>query len=856
MSPSQPAFGGGGQDAFITKLNAAGDALVYSTFLGGSLNDFARSIVVDTSGNAYLTGETRSDVDFPTVNALQPAYGGGISDAFVAKLNAAGDAVVYSTYLGGTFTDSSYGIAVDASGNAVLTGATISADFPTVSPLQPAGAGAFDGFISKLNAAGDALVYSTYFGGTSGDRGNSIAVDTAGNGYVAGSTDGAIPAAPRIDPLLGGKGDAFVAKLDAAGALVYGVSFGGSVSAETGEGIAVDAAGNAYVTGITFSTNFPTVSPVQAAHGGGARDAFAAELNAAGDALLFSTFLGGSDNFDQGWSIAVDASGNIYVTGRTSSTDFPTASALQPASGGGSDGFVVKIAPDAAGPAVTLSMTSLAFGNQVVNTTSSANQVTLTNSGSVDLNVGTLALAGTNPADFALQNDACTGAIVIPTNTCTFDVTFTPSAEGAGSATVTVPSDASSSPDQVNLDGTGVLPSAVSLSPASLTFMDQILATTSNAMQAMITNTGSADLNVGSLTLAGTNPGDFALQNDTCTGAAVTPTNSCSFEATFTPAAEGTRSATVNIPSNAASSPDSLNVTGTGVLPPAVDLSPASLTFSDQVVGSTSSAMNVTLTNTGGATLDITSIVVTADFDISTNTCGASVAGGSNCMIGVTFTPTATGALNGTLTVTDNASDSPQTVDLSGTGTDFALAVASGGSGSATLTAGGTAMYNLELDPTGFAGNVTLSCAFQGATPRGASCSVSPTSLMPNGIDPAPFTVNVMTTAQTMAAMQIGDYQSPLQAGILARHGVSLQLGLLSLLLVGLVVATLHRRPIGIRAAALLAGSMLFVLLLAACGREETAPVQTGTPAGSYSLTVTATASGVSRTTDLTLTVN
>jgi len=350
-SPLQPTYGSGTHDVFVAKLNAAGSALLYSTYLGGSGDDDARGIAVDAAGSAYVTGYTTSS-NFPTASPLQPANGGGDNDAFVAKLNPGGSALVYSTYLGGSGEDGGQGIAVDSSGNAYVAGWTRSTNFPTASPLQPAWGGgdwsAFDAFVAKLNAAGSALVYSTYLGGTGSDYGFAISVDSSGNAYVAGAT----PSTnfPTANPLqatnAGGWSDAFVAKLNPAGsALLYSTYLGGS-GEDVGSGIAVDSSGNAYVTGFTKSYNFPTVGPLQPAHGGWACcDAFAAKLNAAGSALVYSTYLGGSgEDFGQG--IAVDSSGNAYVTGRTYSTNFPTASPLQAAYGGWVfDAFVAKLNP-------------------------------------------------------------------------------------------------------------------------------------------------------------------------------------------------------------------------------------------------------------------------------------------------------------------------------------------------------------------------------------------------------------------------------------------------------------------------------------------------------------------------------
>jgi hypothetical protein len=345
-NPLQPSGGGSHYDAFVTKLNPAGSVLLYSTYLGGTLGDEScQGIAVDASGNAYLTGVTGS-ANFPTVNPVQAAYGGA-DDAFVAKLNAAGSALVYSTYLGGKDVDVGNSVAVDSMGNAYVTGLTFSMDFPTANALQPFPLN-HDAFVAKLNAAGSALLYSTYLGGFGNqERGFGIAVDISGNAYVTGGTDSnnfptTMNAVQRFYG--GGTSDVFVAKFNAAGsALLYSTYLGGSAG-DIGFGIAVDSSGSAYITGRTDSTDFPTASPVQPANGGGF-DAFVTKLNAAGSALVYSTYLGGSGTFaDEGYGIAVDVSGNAYVTGYTASTDFPIANPLPPGSLRGlSDAFAVKL---------------------------------------------------------------------------------------------------------------------------------------------------------------------------------------------------------------------------------------------------------------------------------------------------------------------------------------------------------------------------------------------------------------------------------------------------------------------------------------------------------------------------------
>jgi Tol biopolymer transport system component/lysophospholipase L1-like esterase len=358
-NPFQAAHAGGGYDAFVSKLNASGTALVYSTYLGGSRSDDALGIAVDSSGNAYVTGETCSP-DFPTLNPLQGLTTTDFPcvDAFVTKLNSSGSGLAYSTYLGGHGIDEGFGIAVDSSDGAYVTGQTLSGDFPTQNPLQGAYSGGGDAFVTKLNDSGSALLYSTYLGTGTGDDGNAIAVDSSGNAYVTGDTGGSdFPTQSALQATYGGGGaDAFVSKLNANGsAFVYSTFLGGS-GVDEGQDIAVDSSGNAYVTGGTYSIDFPTKNAVRGAYGGES-EAFISKLNTAGSALAYSTFLGGSA-YDQGYGIAVDSSGNAYVTGSTCSADFPIVNSLQGIYGGSTsspcgDAFVGKL--NAAGSALAYS---------------------------------------------------------------------------------------------------------------------------------------------------------------------------------------------------------------------------------------------------------------------------------------------------------------------------------------------------------------------------------------------------------------------------------------------------------------------------------------------------------------------
>jgi YVTN family beta-propeller protein len=358
--PVQNAFqtDDGGQDAFVAKVNAAGTALVYSTYLGGGADDQAYGIAVDGGGNAYVVGTTYSSDFLPAIttpNAYQHFYMGG-GDVFVARLDAAGD-VTYSTWLGGSGLDVGEAIGVDPSGAAYVTGYTYSTNFPSKSPLQSALAGGRDAFVAKLDPSqlqpADQLVYSTYLGGSGIDDGFAIAV-RALEAHVTGQTcSNDFPGASQslIQGTAAGGCDAFVARLNAAGALTWSTYLGGS-GWDKANDIALDAGGGVYVTGETASADFPGAdqSLIQDTHAGG-YDAFVTRLDPAGAAIVYSTYLGGAGD-ESGAGIAVDAAGRPHVAGwTTSATGFPQQQPVQPGFGGGAyDAFVAKI--DAAGAAL------------------------------------------------------------------------------------------------------------------------------------------------------------------------------------------------------------------------------------------------------------------------------------------------------------------------------------------------------------------------------------------------------------------------------------------------------------------------------------------------------------------------
>jgi uncharacterized protein (TIGR03437 family) len=392
-----------GAAAFVTKLNPTGAALLYSTYLGGGASYLggvsASAVAVDSSGNAYIAGVTDSSTFPVTPGAFQPAAKNNLaSNAFVTKLNPAGSALVYSTFLGGSGAgvfsigpaviqgDGASGLVVDSAGNAYITGFAYSTDFPVTAgafqstnkaAVPPGPGGVFPSynrstpFVTKLNATGTALLYSTYLGGSGGNSYNSdtataLAVDGSGNAYVTGraySTDFPVTAGafqPTNRAQANSAFDVFVTKLNSAGtALVYSTYLGGSGVAASGSGnppasgdgataLAVDGSGNAYIAGSASSANFPvTQGALQAAnHSASGSNAFVAQLNPSGNALIYATYLGGSGS-DSASGLALDGSGNAYITGNASSLNFPvTAGAFQTANHSanqGSNAFVAKL---------------------------------------------------------------------------------------------------------------------------------------------------------------------------------------------------------------------------------------------------------------------------------------------------------------------------------------------------------------------------------------------------------------------------------------------------------------------------------------------------------------------------------
>jgi hypothetical protein len=971
-------------DAFVTKLNAAGSALVYSTFLGSisapdstvSQVTAGRGIALDPSGNAYITGIT-SATDFPTANPLQATLKGP-NNAFVAELNASGSELVYSTYLGGSGSDAGNSIAVDSSGSAYVTGVTSSTDFPAVDPFQAtnkaaaAAPGSTTGFVAKLNPGGSALAYSTYLGGSWSDAGYGIAVDSSGDAYVVGSTESKdFPTANPVQSAFDGEQNAFVTELNPAGsALVYSTYLGGSVQ-DTATGVAVDSSDNVYVAGNTGSPDFPTVNPLQASNAGATgKNLFVARLSLgpapalsfSANSLSFGAVLENTTSTRESITVSnvgnapldisgIDANGEFALVTTTKSCSYgggtlqpatnctidltftPTTLAVSSGSVTVTDNapgspHTVQLAGSGAVSAADISPAVLNYNNTTIGTTSGPQAVTLTNTAPVALAVSNVTtssgwtqtnncmpsvpagtsctinvsfqptVGGTQAGALTVTDDALNGPQTVPLNgtglggvaslsptslnfgsqplsssgsavqwitllnsaagggsgvpeisvtgdfqqsngcdamtnlvtdsPCAISVWFQPTAVGlrAGTLTVTYPGSASG-PLTASLTGIGAAPEAA-VSTATLTFAGQPLGSASSALAVNLSNTGNAPLVVFGISASG----DFSETN-TC-GTSVSANGSCTINVTFTPTTPGARSGTLAITDNSnlsESSAQTVSLSGTGTAP-AANLSATSLSFAGQLVGTASSAQQVTLQNTGNLAMSFTGISLTgansSDFSMTQN-CGSSLAVNASCQIKVAFTPSAGGSLTGALTITDNAPDSPQTVQLSGTGMDFQL---SSTATSQTVSPGQVANYSLTLAPEGgFNQAVNLTCT---GAPSESTCTLTPNTVTLNGTASGTVAVAVSTTAPSLAPPQ-GRFLPPGFTGLGRMFWLYALLGLAGLA----TLAAARKRG----AAYLLGACVLLVILWSACGGGGTSvpPPSSGTPAGTYTVDVTAT---------------
>jgi hypothetical protein len=866
---------GGLIDAFVTKLNAGGASLNYSTYSGGSQNDYGNAIAVDSAGEAYVAGETNSNNFIATKGAFQAVNGQG-GDAFFMVLDPSGTApAVYATFLGGSGADAAEGIALSPSCvpsppttycDAYITGQTSSLNFPVSSTaFQKSPAGGTDAFVAEINPAASgtaSLIYSTYFGGTGNDIAYGVAVDATGDAYFAGSTTSSSKfpvSSGAYQSALSGTQDAFVAELDAGGStLAYSTYLGGS-GVDSAAAIAIDTTGDAFVTGNTTSTNFVPASVEAVAlqstcattSGALCDDAFVAAVGPGGTFLTFASYLGGGLH-DAGNAIAVDANDNVYVAGATLSTDFPsTAGVFQPAcatstTGACGNAFIAEIGPTA--PDVQLTPQIIPYGAQPLGVPSPSQTVTVTNNSGSAVTFSSIATTGNYQVN--TTGTSCFTSVPLSAGaSCAIAVSFTPNAAGDGGAnagTLVLTDNAAGSPQVALLKGTGVT-SVVALTPASLSFNSQFVGTTSAPQTVTLVNSGSATLNITSVAVTA---GAGFAQTNNC-GTSVAAGSSCTISVSFTPTGSGTASGTLSVTDNTTGSPQTVGLTGTGVSPTA-SLSATTVNFGSLLVGTGSTTpQKITLTNTGNANLSITSLSISgsnaSEFTINpANPCGSTVAQGSSCTIQINFKPVASNppTRSATLSITDNAPNSPQTVALTGMASDFQLSATPG---SQTVNPGQTTTYNLTVTPVGgFTGNVSLSCKGQ---PINTSCNVSLPTANLSGTSPVTATVTVVTSAPSAAPWNIGRYVNP-RGSTRMPWQVWLALGTL------LAILSFARRRA--RAYVLIAGMLIVVSLWMGCGSSLQAPanVAAGTPAGNYTLTLNGTAGGVGHTITTTLVVN
>jgi hypothetical protein len=851
--PFQMTYGGGASDAFVTELNATGNALVYSSYLGGSGADVGQGIAADSPGNAYVTGYTQS-ADFPhTANALQPSINGS-QDAFVTKVNLTGEALLYSSFLGGSEADVAQAIQIDSTGDMYITGYTFSTDFPMQAPLQKTNAGGADAFVTEIKDDFSTLVFSTYLGGSADDRAYGIALDSTLNVYITGATASQnFPTTSGVPQTsLHGASNAFVSKLNPTGSsLLYSMYLGGS-EVDQGNAIAVipsgTNAGAAFVTGFTESTDFPTVEPVQALLGlssittycgtAPCPNAFITQINPAGNALTYSTYLGGN-SYNSGQGIALDDTGDPYITGSTSSTNFPAiwgASYKQTLTGTAGNAFVAKIDP-ANEPNISIVPASLNFGNETLNVTSALQQVTIVNPSTETLNISSIVVGnvGTSSTVFT-ESDNCVGNLSGGGDSCTMNVAFTPNTTGSVSDEITITDNAAGvtgSLQYVNLTGFGsTVATAATVQPPSLSFNSTNVGSVSAPQNVTITNTGTEPLNITQFSTGTT--GDFAETNN-C-GAlqnTLAENQSCTISVTFSPKASGTRTALLAITDNATGSPQTVALTGIGAAEFTLTSPPPSTQYENPaLIGSTQTTLPIVAEGPSGFNGAITlacSAGTTCEFSTNPVYVGQSVT-----MTVSNLTTTLSNPYIFTVTGTSGSQTTSVQINLGFE--DFTLTVTPSID---TIEAGTTASYSVIVNPLyGFNQQVQLQC-YTGMPPD-SSCTFTPNATpTPNG-GPVSVTLSI-GTAKYIAPLTNtpprfpGGKLPPLIFGVLCLAGLtSLALGNRRRARHG----WLSSGWLGVRLATL---SLILALNLAMVACRSSVLVISGTTIGNYTITISGT---------------
>lgn len=729
-------------DAAITEIAPGGAKLVYSTLFGGNGNEATLSsggIAMDSSGNIFVAMDTQSTnlttapaASTSVTGPFRPAYGGGISDGFLAIFRPVATPTApnlkYCTYLGISAQATVTGVAVDSVGNAYITGYTSNPfdTLVTTNGFQTTYAGdPYDAFVMKILPSGNGpedLSYGTYLGGAGSDKALAIAVGTGlpGTVYVTGTTqstnfpitNGTSGTIAAYQATLTGTSNAFLAVISQDPAtgrthLAYSTFLGGSQS-DAGHSVWLATPNRVYLAGIATSWDFPWQFNLQPFTGDA--DAFVAELDptsGGNSSLLVSTPLGGTaapgaNATAAANGVAVDSAQNIYVTGATTAADFPTAVAF--ATGAQltcascqqapplPDAFVVELAPSAMStPSVSFSAGKLNFGTQPVGSPTVPPQaVAVKNTGGAPLTISAVGLNGADSDDFSVANSAtCTSAPIPVGGMCSLEVGFVPSVVGPEGVFLTLTDDAGTGSQSLEVVGAGSGPLAA-YSPLTLDFGD-VPVGTAPSLSVTLTNAGNQPLLISNILLSGSSlfhPGSGNLSSPpTCTvtgstSGGMSPGASCSIFVEFLPVATGSFQAQIDVTDNSQGTSGALQViavTGSAVpAAPIASVSPAALTFATQPVGTTSGTQTVTLTNVGSAPLNLTTLAITGSnaasfgfFAGGAKACplpGGAVGAGADCTIEVDFIPQGPGPVSATFSITDNASGSPQTVALSGTG--------------------------------------------------------------------------------------------------------------------------------------------------------------------------------------------
>jgi Abnormal spindle-like microcephaly-assoc'd, ASPM-SPD-2-Hydin len=904
----------------VAQSQSGVSSLSYATYLGGSGSDSALGVAALGANAVYLTGHTES-ANFPTLNSLQSFSGSG--DAYLAKLDttAAGAAsLLYATLLGGGSDAQGNGVAALPTGEIVVAGSTTSNDFPQAgnpqtgvqpicascqeSPAQPDAfvvafaESAATGPIVSFNAAqlnfGGQLVNSANpqqvgiltNAGTTALTITGIAITGANASDFSQSNDcpvGPATMAPQATCQINVNFFPTIAGTESA-ALSFTDDAVGSPQELTLTGTGQEPLSSLSAAVVNFGSQpAGTVSSQQTitlTNGGNLALAIS-EVNVTGPDVAQFRFSGNNTcvnppivqpggNCIMNIQFAPETMGtfNASIVLTDNSGNVNTATQAVQLTGIGS----------APAPTANVAPSALNFGSLSVGSASGPQSVALNNTGSLPLQVSAISMSGPNSAEFKITSGTTcpiSGGSVGIAGLCGINVLFAPASTGSKAASISFVDNASNSPQNVSLSGTGINLPSLTISSNSIGFQPQTLNVASTS-PITLSNAGAMAIQISSIALNGPNAGNFS-QNNNCpptlnpepTGG---PPSTCKIAITFQPTAGGALTASLAITDNAAGSPQVVTLSGTGLVP-AATLSASTLSFAPQLAGTSSAPAVLTLTNSasgpqaGGLVVSGTSVSGTnaAEF-LATPNCGTMVAAGNSCGISVVFKPQAgqAGAAVATLSIKDNALNSPQTIALTGSATDFSLAASTSGSLSAVVNAGVTAQYSLQVNPLdGFAGNVAVACT---GAPVEATCSVTPSPVVVSGTSPAPFSVSVVTQAATAYAPNIAKRWPLSRWPASVPSEVLLCLEAIVLVSVALCIGRFGKRR---RWARLAAASVYVAVLLAAaaltsCGSSSgsgQAAAQLGTPTGTYMLTVTGTftpagaATGVSRKLQLTLAV-